>query len=195
MAASPRRSVRFGHARLSCPVWLYPAQWGLVSDTVATSRLAGDMIKGAFDASRERGVVLFVGESEGDAELERTSLQAIHDRQVDGIILAAMYTRTIKVPGGLGGGRAVLLDALAEQPCPPPSALPDEVAHGGVGFVRDGDTIVLDMETRSLDLDVPEEELAKRRESWQAPVPRHRTGVLAKYAKLVGSAARGAICS
>ena len=71
-----------------------------------------------------------------------------------------------------------------------------EAAHGGpIAFVRDGDTIVLDMETRSLDLDVPAEELAKRKESWQAPVPRHRTGVLAKYAKLVGSAARGAICS
>jgi dihydroxy-acid dehydratase len=61
--------------------------------------------------------------------------------------------------------------------------------------VRDGDTIVLDMETRTLDVEITEEELAKRRESWQAPAPRHRTGVLAKYAKLVGSAAQGAICS
>jgi dihydroxy-acid dehydratase len=71
-----------------------------------------------------------------------------------------------------------------------------EAAHGGpIAFVRDGDTIVLDMETRTLDVEITEEELAKRRESWQAPAPRHRTGVLAKYAKLVGSAAQGAICS
>lgn len=74
---------------------------GFVSDTVATSRLAGDMIKGALEAARERGFMLFIGETEGDAELERLLLQAMHDRQVDGIILAAMYTRTIRVPKGM----------------------------------------------------------------------------------------------
>src|SRR4051794_40153526 len=74
---------------------------GFVSDTVATSRLAGDMIKGSLEAARERGVMLFIGETEGEADLERGLLQAMYDRQVDGIILAAMYTRTIKVPKGL----------------------------------------------------------------------------------------------
>ncbi|HEX6471223.1 MAG TPA: LacI family DNA-binding transcriptional regulator [Streptosporangiaceae bacterium] len=103
---------------------------GFVSDTVATSRLAGDMIKGALEAARERGVMLFIGETEGETELERRLLQAMYDRQVDGIILAAMYTRTIKVPRGLRPAPAVLLNALPEQPSRLPSVLPDEVEAG-----------------------------------------------------------------
>jgi LacI family transcriptional regulator len=103
---------------------------GFVSDTVATSRLAGDMIKGALEAAREQGVMLFIGETEGAADLERGLLQAMHDRQVDGIILASMYTRTIQVPEGLTTGPAVLLNALPSQPSSLPAVLPDEVEAG-----------------------------------------------------------------
>jgi LacI family transcriptional regulator len=103
---------------------------GFVSDTVATSRLAGDMIKGALEAAREQGVMLFIGETEGEAELERRLLQAMHDRQVDGIILATMFTRTIRVPKGLTTAPAVLLNALPRQPSPLPSVLPDEIEAG-----------------------------------------------------------------
>ena len=102
---------------------------GFVSDTVATSRLAGDMIKGALEAARERGTMLFMGETEGEAELERGLLQAMHDRQVDGIILASMFTRKIRVPKALVGP-AVLLNALPMRPSPFPSVLPDEVEAG-----------------------------------------------------------------
>ncbi len=71
-----------------------------------------------------------------------------------------------------------------------------EAAHGGpIALVRDGDPITLDMEKRTLDLHVDEDELARRRQEWQPPEPKHRTGVLAKYARLVGSAAEGAVCS
>ncbi|WP_158882211.1 dihydroxy-acid dehydratase [Amycolatopsis anabasis] len=71
-----------------------------------------------------------------------------------------------------------------------------EAAHGGpIAFVRDGDPIVLDMETMTLDLGIDEAELARRREGWEMPEPPRRTGVLAKYARLVGSAAQGAVCS
>ncbi|MBO3749980.1 LacI family DNA-binding transcriptional regulator [Streptosporangiaceae bacterium NEAU-GS5] len=103
---------------------------GFVSDTVATSRLAGDMIKGALEAARARGVMLFIGETEGDPDLERGLLQAMHDRQVDGIILAAMFTRTIKVPKTITTAPAVLLNALPRQPSPLPSVVPDEVEAG-----------------------------------------------------------------
>lgn len=103
---------------------------GFVSDTVATSRLAGDMIKGALEAARERGVMLFIGETEGAADLESGLLQAMHDRQVDGVILASMYTRTIKVPKVLTTGPAVLLNALPGQASSLPSVLPDEVEAG-----------------------------------------------------------------
>jgi LacI family transcriptional regulator len=103
---------------------------GLISDSVATSLLAGDMIKGALEAARKRGVMLFFGETEGDATVERGLLQAMHDRQVDGIILASMFTRTLKVPKGLGSGPAVLLNALAKPAAPLPAVIPDEVEAG-----------------------------------------------------------------
>ncbi|GAA3829272.1 dihydroxy-acid dehydratase [Amycolatopsis tucumanensis] len=71
-----------------------------------------------------------------------------------------------------------------------------EAAHGGpIAFVRDGDPIVLDMETRTLDVGISAEEMAERRSGWEAPPPPRRTGVLAKYARLVGSAAQGAVCN
>jgi LacI family transcriptional regulator len=103
---------------------------GFVSDTVATSRLAGDMIKGALEAARERGVMLFIGETEGESDLERGLLQAMHDRQVDGIIFASMFTRAIKVPTSLTTGPAVLLNALPKRPSPLASVVPDEVEAG-----------------------------------------------------------------
>jgi LacI family transcriptional regulator len=103
---------------------------GFVSDTVATSRLAGDMIKGALEAARERGVLLFIGETEGDTDLERGLLQAMHDRQVDGIIFASMFTRAINVPRTLPAGSAVLLNAIPKRPSLVPSVVPDEVEAG-----------------------------------------------------------------
>jgi dihydroxy-acid dehydratase len=71
-----------------------------------------------------------------------------------------------------------------------------EAAYGGpIALVRDGDRIVLDMNARTLDLVVSADELQRRRSEWQEPAPRHTGGVLGKYARLVGSAAEGAVCS
>ncbi len=103
---------------------------GFISDTVATSRLAGDMIKGALEAARERGVMLFIGETEGEPDLESGLLQAMHDRRVDGIILASMFTRTIRVPKTLTAGPAVLLNALPARSSSLPSVVPDEAEAG-----------------------------------------------------------------
>jgi dihydroxy-acid dehydratase len=72
---------------------------------------------------------------------------------------------------------------------------PEAVDGGPIAFVRDGDPIVLDMEARTLDLGIDEAELARRREGWEPKQPALRTGVLGKYARLVGSAAQGAVCS
>ena len=70
-----------------------------------------------------------------------------------------------------------------------------EAADGGpIALVRDGDRIRLDLAARTLDLLVDEAELADRRKGWVPLPPRYTTGVLGKYAKLVGSASRGAIC-
>ena len=70
-----------------------------------------------------------------------------------------------------------------------------EAAHGGpIAFVQDGDRIRLDMAARTLDLLVDDAELERRRADWK-PLPQHLDfGVAGKYAKLVGSAAQGAVC-
>ena len=69
-----------------------------------------------------------------------------------------------------------------------------EAAHGGpIALVRGGDPIVMDMDRRELNLQVDAEELQRRRQEWKAP-ERPLRGVLAKYARLVGSAAEGAVC-
>lgn len=103
---------------------------GLVSDTVATSQLAGDMIKGAIEAARDHGFMLFIGETEGDAEIEASLLEAMHDRQVDGIILTSMYTRTRSVPALLDRVPTVLLNTLSTKPTVAPAVVPDEIEAG-----------------------------------------------------------------
>ena len=69
-----------------------------------------------------------------------------------------------------------------------------EAARGGpIAAVREGDTITFDFDTRELRLEVGDAEIKTRLATWTAPKPRYETGVLAKYAKLVSSAATGAI--
>ena len=71
---------------------------------------------------------------------------------------------------------------------------PEAVDAGPIAFVRDGDRIRLDVAGGTLDLLVDDDAMAARREGWVPPAPRHQRGVLAKYARLVGSAAHGAVC-
>jgi len=69
-----------------------------------------------------------------------------------------------------------------------------EAAYGGpIAAVRDGDTIIFDIKARRLDVDISEQELKARLSQWTPPAPRYKTGVMAKYAKLVSSASEGAI--
>jgi dihydroxy-acid dehydratase len=71
---------------------------------------------------------------------------------------------------------------------------PEAVDGGPIALVRDGDRIRLDVQAMTLDLLVDESELAKRRADWTPPPPKYTRGVLAKYARLVGTAATGAVC-
>ncbi|WP_026449148.1 dihydroxy-acid dehydratase [Actinopolyspora mortivallis] len=71
---------------------------------------------------------------------------------------------------------------------------PEATDGGPIALVEDGDPIRLDLRERTLDLLVDEEELKRRRSAWSPPEPRYRHGVLGKYARLVGSAAQGAVC-
>jgi len=70
---------------------------------------------------------------------------------------------------------------------------PEAVDGGPIGLLRDGDRIRIDIPNRALDVLVDEAELAARREDFEPLPPRYERGVLAKYAKLVGSASKGAV--
>jgi dihydroxy-acid dehydratase len=70
---------------------------------------------------------------------------------------------------------------------------PEAAVGGTIALVHEGDPITIDAKQRLLQLDVEAGELARRRAAWRAPAPRYTSGVLAKYAKLVSSAAIGAV--
>ena len=69
-----------------------------------------------------------------------------------------------------------------------------EAANGGpIAVVRDGDMIKFDVEARRLDIELSDEEIRSRLSQWKPPPPRYKSGVMAKYAKLVSSASEGAV--
>jgi dihydroxy-acid dehydratase len=71
-----------------------------------------------------------------------------------------------------------------------------EAARGGpIAAVRDGDTIVLDVKARRLDVELSDAEIKSRLAAWKTPAPRYARGVMAKYARDVSSASRGAVTS
>ncbi|AVH67190.1 dihydroxy-acid dehydratase [Nostoc sp. 'Peltigera membranacea cyanobiont' N6] len=70
---------------------------------------------------------------------------------------------------------------------------PEAAVGGAIALVEEGDSITIDAPARLLQLNISEEELARRRANWQPPVPRYTKGVLAKYAKLVSSSSLGAV--
>lgn len=70
---------------------------------------------------------------------------------------------------------------------------PEAYVGGTIALVHEGDTITIDAPKRLLQLDVSDEEIARRRAAWQSPPPRYDRGVLAKYAKFVSTASLGAV--
>ena len=70
---------------------------------------------------------------------------------------------------------------------------PEAVDGGPIAFVADGDVVTIDVTARSIDVAIDPAELAERQANWKLPEPRYRTGVLAKFAKLVTGAERGAV--
>ncbi len=98
---------------------------------------------------------------------------------------------------GLGDSVALITDGRfsggTRGPCI--GHISPEAAEGGpIALVEDGDTIVLDIPNRRLELKVAEDILAQRRSRWQKPEPKIKTGWLARYAAVVTSANTGAIC-
>ena len=70
---------------------------------------------------------------------------------------------------------------------------PEAFVGGPIALIKDGDKISISTESNSIDLHVSEDELEKRKQEWKKPAPNYTSGALAKYASLVGSAAKGAI--
>jgi dihydroxy-acid dehydratase len=70
---------------------------------------------------------------------------------------------------------------------------PEAALGGPIGLVEEGDTIVIDVDRKAVELDVAADELARRRARWTAPAPRYTGGVMAKYAAQVSSATNGAV--
>ena len=71
---------------------------------------------------------------------------------------------------------------------------PEAVDGGPIAFVKDGDPITLDVANKLLEVEIDDDELAARKVGWEPLPPKYTKGVLAKYAKLVSSAADGAVC-
>jgi dihydroxy-acid dehydratase len=109
-----------------------------------------------------------------------------------------MLAVTAAIKGaGLGSDTLLLTDGrfsgATHGPCI--GHVAPEAAHGGpIALVHDGDRIRMDLAARTLDVLVSPEELERRRSGWKPRPARYSTGVLGKYAKLVGSAAQGAVC-
>lgn len=101
---------------------------GFISDVVATTRFASGLIQGALQAAEEANHVVLVLETGGEPAREAEAVAAVLDRQVDGIVFAAMRAREIFVPPIPDGVGVVMLNAT--NPKHPTCVLPDEYAGG-----------------------------------------------------------------
>jgi dihydroxy-acid dehydratase len=102
------------------------------------------------------------------------------------------------VGAGLGQSVALLTDGRfsgATRGLMAGHVAPEAARGGPVAAVRDGDMVVFDVGGRRLDVELSEQELRARLARWEPPAPRYTSGVMAKYAKLVSSAALGAVCA
>lgn len=99
---------------------------GFISDEIATTPYAGQMIQGAQDAALKAGYMLLLVNTDRDDEVLRQAAQALVERQIDGAIFATMYHQVVDVPAELSATPHVMLDA---QPAAEgvPYVVPDEV--------------------------------------------------------------------
>ncbi|MEX1079193.1 MAG: LacI family DNA-binding transcriptional regulator [Homoserinimonas sp.] len=99
----------------------------LISDVIATTPYAGQLIQGAQDAAWRAGYLLLLVNTNGDGELEERAIAALRQQQVGGALYATMYHRVVPVPPGLAGLPLVFLDARPEDGSVP-NVVPDEEA-------------------------------------------------------------------
>ena len=142
---------------------------------------------------------------------EEDSFKAVQNGEIkEGDVLVIRYEGPMGGPGmremlgvtaalvgaGLGEAVALLTDGRfsgATHGLMAGHVAPEAARGGPIAAVRDGDTIVFDVDARRLDVELSEDEMDKRLREWTAPKPRYASGVMAKYAKLVSSASEGAV--
>lgn len=108
---------------------------GFVSDEIADTQHGSQIIRGAMDAAAAHGMLLLLVTTRRDAEVERRSIDMLLQRQVDGVLYAAMSHRIVRLPEILRSTPVVLLDARSDDPAVP-FVVPDEV-QGGYNAVRE----------------------------------------------------------
>jgi dihydroxy-acid dehydratase len=142
---------------------------------------------------------------------EEQSLQAILDGRIErGDVIVIRYEGPKGGPGmremlaptsaimgrGLGAAVALITDGRfsgGSHGFVVGHVTPEAAVGGPIGLVHEGDEITIDAEKREIRLNVTEAELGARRKAWSAPPSDIVQGVLAKYRRLVGSAAEGAV--
>ena len=144
-------------------------------------------------------------------ECEEDSLKAILDGKIKaGDVLVIRYEGPRGGPGmremlsptsaligaGLGGSVGLITDGRfsgGTYGLVVGHVAPEAQVGGLIALVHEGDSITIDGDRRMLQLNVPEDEIARRRSAWKAPAPRYTRGVLSKYAAQVSSSSLGAV--
>ena len=142
---------------------------------------------------------------------EEAAMEAVQsERVVEGDVVVIRYEGPKGGPGmremlgvtaaivgqGLGESVALLTDGRfsgATRGLMAGHVAPEAAHRGPIAALRDGDKITLDIDARTLSVDLSDEEIEKRLENWTEPEPRYTTGVMTKYAALVSSASEGAV--
>ena len=158
--------------------------------------------------------MLFRSVHEGPARVfnsEEDAIAAIYGKQIKpGDVVVIRYEGPKGGPGmremlnptsaivgmGLGSSVALITDGRfsgATRGASIGHVSPEAAAGGTIALVEEGDLIAIDIPNRSIKLQVSDAELAARRAKWICPEPKIKTGYLARYAKLVSSADKGAI--
>ena len=140
-----------------------------------------DAMKSILDGSVKKGHVIVIR----------------HEGPVGGPGMREMLSPTSAVMGkGLGKDVALITDGRfsgGSHGFVVGHITPEAALGGPLAVVKNGDPIIIDAGKRALTLDLPKGELEKRLAKWKAPVSRYTRGVLAKYAKTVGTASKGAV--
>ena len=164
---------------------------------VKQSAVAPEMMKHegparVFDSEEEAIEVIYAGGIKpGDVVVIR------YEGPKGGPGMREMLNPTSAIVGmGLGESVALITDGRfsgATRGAAIGHVSPEGASGGPIAFVREGDLIAIDITNKTIELKVSDEELAARRAAWTAPEPKVKTGYLARYAKLVSSADKGAI--